>query len=266
MLIYPIFWNFYISLHKYIVGDNPTFIGLTNYYDIFLGTLSKNFWYSVYITIILTILTVILQLAIGIGTALLIHDKTQSKIIRSVLLLPMIVAPVVNGVIWGYFIYHPSFGVLNYVLSLFGLEPHLWTYSAQEALPSVIAILVWQWTPFVILLFSSGLEALPKAPVEAAIVDGASSWQILFYIKLPLLKSLILSILVLRITDTLRAFDIIMATTLGGPGRATEILNIMAYKTAFVHLNMGVGCTLGTILFFISLISTILMLYVIKVE
>jgi len=263
-IAYPIVWSINNSFYQWIIGGNPIFVGLKNYYDIFFGILSKDFWYSVYITVILTLLTVALQLTIGMGIALLIYDRTQNKIIRSIFLLPMVIPPVVSGTIWGNFIYNPSYGILNYLLSFFGVAPQLWTYSSQQALPSVIVILVWQWTPFVVLLLSAGLESLPKAPMEAAVIDGASSWQIFWYVKVPLLKPVILAVTVLRLMDTLRAFDIIISTTLGGPGRATEILNIMTYLTAFVHFNMGVASALGTILFSISLTAVIIMLYILR--
>lgn len=263
-IIYPLFWCINFSFYDWIIGSKPVFVGLRNYYEIFLGTLSRNFWHSVYITIILSIMTVFLQLTIGMGIALLICDRTQSKIIRSIFLLPMVIPPVVSGTIWGNFIYNPSYGILNYILSFFGINPQLWTYSAQQALPSVMVILVWQWTPFVVLLLSAGLESIPKAPLEAAIIDGASSWQIFWYVKVPLIKPVILAVTVLRLMDTLRAFDIIISTTLGGPGNATEILNIMTYLTAFVHFNMGVASALGTILFAISIAAVILMLYVLR--
>jgi multiple sugar transport system permease protein len=263
-IVYPMVWSINTSFYQWVIGSNPVYVGLKNYHDILIGTLSKDFGYSVYITVILTLLTVTFQLIIGMGIALLIYDRTQNKIIRSIFLLPMVIPPVISGMIWGNFIYNPSYGILNYILSFFGVNPQLWTYSSQQAIPSIIVILVWQWTPFVVLLLSAGLESLSKAPLEAAVIDGASSWQIFWYVKLPLLKSIILAVTILRLMDTLRAFDIIISTTLGGPGRATEILNIMTYLTAFVHFNMGVASALGVILFIISLISVILMQYFLR--
>jgi len=266
-ITYPFIWCLWNSTYHWILGSEPRYVGLYNYYSILLGTNSENFWHSIIITIYLTVGTVFLQLVLGIGLALIITEfraRVASKLLKSICIIPMALPPVVTGLIWGTFLYNPTYGLFNYFLSFFGIPPQLWTYSPSQALPSIMLILVWQWTPFVILMILAGLESLPTDPVEAALIDGASRWQVIRYIKLPLLKPIILAVAILRTIDTLRAFDIIISTTLGGPGNATEILNIMTYLTAFTHFNIGVASALGTILFLISLITVIITLRILR--
>jgi multiple sugar transport system permease protein len=150
-------------------------------------------------------------------------------------------------------IYDPTLGLANYFLKLFHLAPLDWTSDSSTALLSIVLVDVWQWTPFFILTLSAGLAALPHEPVESAKIDGASTLQIIWHITLPMLKTLISIILIFRIMDTIKVYDLIYVLTEGGPGVSTETLNYYTYLTSFRWLRMGPGSALAIIMLLITL-------------
>jgi len=201
-------------------------------------------------TIVLTIAALAVEFTLGLAFALLIDSLTPAKsFFRAGLLVPMLLPPVVAAVAWRL-IFNPQFGVLNGTLRELGVSTAslLWTGGDRSALASVILVDVWEWTPFLFLLLSAGLQAIPAEPLEAARIDGASAWQIFRDVTLPLLRPVILLALLLRAMDLVRIFDQIFILTQGGPGTATETLSLYIYRTAFRFSSFGYASAMSFVL------------------
>lgn len=227
------------------------FAGLNNY--ISMGT-DPRFWNSLWLTLIYTGTTVTLQVIIGLSFALLVLRMPHGQgVIRIALILPIVLAPVVVGLFWRTLMLSPDFGLVDLVTRALGLGSYNWLGDPQLALISVIAIHTWQWTPFAFLVLLASLATLPPDVYEAARLDRASAWQRFRYITLPLVRPAIVMVVILRMMTALSAFAAIYAATGGGPGSATEILNLYAYRTSFVELNLGYGSALAMVLLSITL-------------
>ena len=208
-------------------------------------------------TLIYAVAALVLEFLLGLGLALLVDSFARGRsVIRAGLLMPMLLPPVLAAVIWRL-IYNPQFGILNAMLARLGINTtHLtWTNSSASALFSVILVDVWEWTPFVFLLLSAGLQAVPVEPLEAARIDGANYWQILRDVILPYLKPVILLALLLRSMDLLRIFDQVMILTQGGPGSSTETVSLYIYRTAFRFFDFGYAAAMS---FFGLVVTTVL--------
>lgn len=202
-----------------------------------------NFLNSVKITLWFVLLSVTIELAAGIILAIMVSN-VESTTFRAVLLLPMMTAPAAVGLIWRI-IFQPMFGVLNMGLVALGLPALGWLADPNLALISVVLVDVWQWTPFVYLILLSGLQSLPKEPFEAAIIDGASGWQVIRYITLPLLIPSIYIAALFRTLDAFKALDKFVTLTSGGPGNATEVVSLYIYKVSFRFLDLSYGALLA---------------------
>ncbi len=225
-------------------------IGLENYVEMFND---DRFWYSIRLTFIYTVTTVVLQVAAGLGLAMAFFRGFRGQgLMRVSVLLPMILAPVVVGLAWRTLILTPEYGILDYISILLGFGSKPWLVDPTWALISVIIIHTWQWTPFAFLVFLASLNAMPQEPLEAALLDTRSSWQRFRYIILPMLRPAIVIVLIFRTMIALRAFAAIFSATGGGPGTATEILNLYAYRVSFNSLDLGYGAALGTVLLLIT--------------
>jgi multiple sugar transport system permease protein len=207
-------------------------------------------------TVAFTAVASVIDFTLGLGLALLIDSLGRARsLFRAGIMVPMLLPPVVAAVVWRL-IYNPQFGVLNLTLRRLGLNTATltWTNGERSALLSVIAVDVWEWTPFIFLLLSAGLQAIPAEPLEAALIDGASWWQRLRDVTLPLLKPAIVLALLLRAMDLVRIFDQIFILTQGGPGTATETVSLYIYRTAFRFSNFGYAAAMS----FVLLIATML--------
>jgi multiple sugar transport system permease protein len=153
--------------------------------------------------------------------------------------------------------FHPQLGILNYLLSLVGIAPQPWIFSRTSALPSLALVETWQWTPFVMLIVLGGLAALPTEPYEAARIDGASRWQVIRYVTIPLVWPYIMVAIILRAIDALKTFDIIYVMTQGGPGTASETLNIFLYLQAFAFFNIGFASAVVVVYFLILMVMSV---------
>ncbi|HEV2717518.1 MAG TPA: sugar ABC transporter permease, partial [Terriglobales bacterium] len=175
------------------------------------------------------------------------------SIFRGLLVVPMMLPPVVVGVVWRLML-NSNFGALNGTLKGFGINTDrlTWTASPKLAMASVIMVDVWQWTPFIFLVLLAGLQAIPQEPYEAALVDGSNAWQTFRHVTLPLLKPAILIALLLRTMDLLRVFDHIFILTEGGPGFATETLSLYIYRSAFRFSNFGYAAAMSFVLLAIT--------------
>ena len=202
------------------------------------------------------------QFLLGLTIALLLSEKGP-KLLRSVILLPMVIAPTVVGLIWR-FMFNDEIGVINYFLEIIHIPPPLWLGDQRIALFALILIDVWQWTPFIVLILLAGLVSLPSDIEEAAIVDGVNWWQMLNRIKLPLLKKAIFVALIFRTIDSLRVFDTIYTVTAGGPNNVTELLSMYTYKTSFRFFEMGYGALLAFVTLILVILSSRLLMPIIR--
>ncbi|OHD21542.1 MAG: hypothetical protein A2064_06730 [Spirochaetes bacterium GWB1_66_5] len=253
MTIYPFAYVVVVSLHQWaIVPTIPrVFVGLQQYVNMFKDS---GFYASVSITLLYTCAAVAFEMGIGFALAYVI-STTRLRWIRVAFLLPSIATPVVVGLIWRF---HLGFdmGTINWFLSSLGLGRVNWLGGWAAARLSIILVDIWQWTPFAMLIFLAGLESLPVDPYEAAVVDGANSWQILRFLTFPLLLPVTVVILLFRTLDAFKAFDIIYMLTGGGPGNATEVLSYKIWHTAFFQNRIGYSAALSVVAI---LIATLLM-------
>ncbi len=250
-ILYPFFMAMYYSFTSYtLTRPIPRFIGLANYIAMvtdpgFLHSTSVTFGYAIGATAI--------ELLLGMGVALLLDRETRvSKILTTALIFPMMIAPVIGALLWKLMM-QPSVGILNPMLSLIGINTSglEWAGKPSTALPSVILIDVWIYTPFVGLLLLAGLRALPKEPFEAARVDGASRWFTFRNLTLPMLYPIMIIAVVFRFMDSLNMFDIIYAMTGGGPGDALMTYQLQAYYKGFLYMNLSSGLTYTIVLWVI---------------
>jgi multiple sugar transport system permease protein len=221
-------------------------VGLKNYIQM---TGDSRFWHAMRLTVIYTACTVLLQVAIGLALAMAFFKGFRGEgFLRVSVLLPMILAPVVVGLAFRTMIMTPEYGILDYASILLGFGSKPWLVDPTWALVSVIIIHTWQWTPFAFLVFLASLTALPQDPLEAALMDARSGWQRFWHVILPMIRPAVIIVIIFRTMIALRAFAAIFSATGGGPGTATEILNLYAYRESFNSLNLGYGAALGTVL------------------
>ncbi|MBS3765480.1 sugar ABC transporter permease [Candidatus Bipolaricaulota bacterium] len=259
-LFYPVFYSIRLSFFKWRLVDvyskAPEFVGIQNYLDIVQSTAFQT---SLKVTGIFITVTLAAELIVGMGLALLAERKIKGlHIFRTIFLLPIMVAPVVVGVLWR-FMFNPNYGLVNYFIGLMGFEHITWLSQPFTALTAVILTDIWQWTPFVFLMLLAGLQNVPEDVLEASIVDGASYIQRLRHVKLPMIKSIIGLTIVLRLIDGLRALVVMYVMTNGGPGRSTEVLSLHIYKKAFISRRLGEASTLAVFLIMILLIVSTLL-------
>jgi multiple sugar transport system permease protein len=250
----PLVYLLWTSLQRLDLGMPwlTGFAGLDNFAR--MGA-DPRFWNSLVLTAIYTGSTVVLQVLVGLGLALLVLQIPKGQgVLRVAAILPIVLAPVVVGLFWRTLVLAPDFGLVDLVTRSLGLGSHNWLGDPQLALISVIAIHTWQWTPFAFLVLLASLATLPPDLYEAARIDRASAWKRFVHITLPLIRPAIVMVVILRTVTALSAFAAIFAATGGGPGSATEILNLYAYRTSFTELNLGYGAALATVLLAITLL------------
>ena len=251
--IIPLIYSVILSLQNFNL-TNPLGRKFVGFYQFVRAFNDPRLWESIKATFIILVPSLFLELVLGIIVALLLNRRAKGmNIIRSLILLPMMVTPVVVALVWGL-IYNSNFGILNYLLSLFGLGPVEWLSYPFWARFSLILVDVWQWTPFIILIVLAGLQSLPPLAFRAARVDGASSRQILRHITLPLLKPTIIVAALFRLLALLASFDAIYVLTGGGPGAATETLSMYIYKQGFVLCDVSYASALSYIFLVISIL------------
>jgi multiple sugar transport system permease protein len=256
--VYPLFYSLWLSFHSWnmtIPFSHPVGVGAENYRNLLHDSDFRN---SVKLTIIFVVIAVGVEFLLGMGLALLATSRVRAMaVVRTVLLFPLMMAPVVAGVLWRS-LFHSSYGVINYVLGLVGIPDQVWLGSATMALPAVITVEVWQNLPVVAFVLAAGIQSLPVDLYKAALVDGASRWQIFRNITLPLLRPVIIVLLLLRIMDAFKVFDIIFTLTYGGPGQSTELLSLLIYKTGLKFFQVGYASAMSwvflIVIFLISLI------------
>ena len=241
----PLCYSFYISFFKYKLNTPnavPVFIGLDNYTKIFT---QKLFWTSLKNTAFFAVVSVSFEIIFGLVLAMMLtNNKKRTRLIISILLIPMIMAPVCSGTLWRMML-DRSTGVINYLITLLGLKPINFLGASKYAIHSVIFVDVWRLTPWVTILLTSALKGISGSYIEAAVVDGASPLHIARTIILPLLSPVLMIVLMMRFTDAFKVFDTVYVMTGGGPGNSTEMLPNYIYNQALKYMNVGYAASLA---------------------
>ncbi len=248
-LIYSLTTSF-MSL-RLIPPIPPRFVGLDNYADLLT---QRRFWNVVGTTSLIAFTAVALQYAIGFAVALALHARMPGeRLFRIVFLMPMLLAPVAVALI-ARMIFNPTMGPLNEFMALFGLANLPYLTSARWAIGTIIAVEVWQWTPFVILLMLAGLATLPDDIYEAAELENASRWRQFWDITFPMLLPISTAVVFIRLIESYKIMDTVFVMTGGGPGIATETLTLFAYQEGFKKFNLGYTSALS---FLILIVVTV---------
>ena len=256
-LLYPIGYMAWASLLEWSpsqrIGE-ADFVGLRN----FAGLLrDPNFRESLGVTLVFAASVVSIEMVLGVGLALLLDRQIRGmSLLRTVFILPMMIAPIVVGLIWRY-MYHPTIGVFNRTLTGLGFEPVPWLSSPDWSLISVVIADVWQWTPFVFILSLAALQSLPRSVLEAARVDGATPWQMVWHIKLPLMLPVLIVTALLRLIDAFKVLEVILVMTNGGPGLSTEIVALRIQRTVAEFRQLGTAAAMSILL--LSIVMTLTM-------
>ncbi len=255
--IIPFVYSVYLSLFqaKLTRLDRKFYVGLENYKDLLTD---PTFLKSIQNTAFLTLSSIGIELILGFTFAkvfLSIRDMRAGQVLRSVAILPMMITPICVGLIFGY-ILNPTLGIANYLLSQVGVDPVTWFGDPAVALPTVIAINAWQWTPFMMLLMLAGLVSIPPSLYEAAELENAKWYHVARWIELPAIRDVILVGVILRVIDNLKLFDLVYVTTRGGPGDSTELITYFAYRQSFSFFQVGYGSAAAVIILLISIIVT----------
>jgi len=233
-----------------------TFSGLDNFHT-FLE--DETFKIAVRNTVVFVIATVSIEMVLGFILALIVSQLTRmASIARAVLMIPILVPAIAIGTLWRL-MYNFEFGIFNRVLTFLNLPIQNWTGDPLLAMPSIIVVDIWHWTAFVFLLMLAGIESLPIEPIEAARVDGASDWQLLRHIILPLLRPTIIVALMFRTIFAFKVFDEVFLLTSGGPGNATEVISLYINRVFFAQSRMGYGAFLSLVT--IATVAVLLILY-----
>jgi len=242
--LFPFFYIIWMSLNivSLINGISFDFAGLTNWTRMFTDEIVGAAWAR---AALYFVATVGLEMILGIAIALLVHELVWGKnLVLSLILLPMFMAPVIVGLL-GRFLTDSSYGLYAYVLRELGIFERDILGTASSALPAVILMDVWEWTPLIVLIVLAGLASVNQYVIEAAKVDGANYLERLRYIVAPSIAGVVIVALLVRSMDAIRYFDIITVTTNGGPGNTTKIIPIRLYETAFRFFDLGYAAAIG---------------------
>lgn len=263
-LLYPLGYMIYGSFREWDPSQalpETDFVGFANYVSLWHD---PNFRESLAVTLKFAFSVVSIEMVVGVGLALLLDRNLRGmSLLRTLFILPMMIAPVVVGLVWRY-MYHPSIGLFNRTLEGVGLESVDWL--GQHALLSVIIADIWQWTPFIFILSLAALQSLPRSALEAARIDGATGWQQIWHIKLPLMMPVLIVTCLLRLIDAFKVLEVILVMTEGGPGLSTEILALRISRTATEFRELGVAAAMSNYLLILLLLLTLVMLAFNKVQ
>lgn len=249
---YPLIFAIWTSLHRYslFAPSRAAFIGLGNYATLLSG---RQFLGSLGRTLIFAGGSLVLQIGFGFLLALLLrHDRPGFAVLRVLLVIPVLLTPVVVGLMW-FYMYDPNIGVINYVASLVGLPGRPWLSDTRTAMIAVMAANVWEWAPFAFLVFVAAIKSIPGEILEAATLDGAGTIGMTRHVLVPLLRPTFIVVGLLLAIDDLKAFDLIFVMTNGGPGVSTFTLPIMIWNEGFASYQMGAACAIA--LFLVAVIT-----------
>lgn len=245
--VFPLVYSIVISLFNWNLVKPDTkwqFVGLRNYVNIL-----KNPEYisALKVTLIYVIVVVAVEVVLGVLLALLAFQKVfGTRILRTVVISAMVISPVIVGTAWRL-MYNPGYGLINHFLDRIGIGGYGFLADAKTVIPAIMVADVWEWTPLVFLICLSGLQSVSQDALEAASIDGANAIQRFFYITLPALRPSIILAVLMRTMDAFKQYDLIYAMTAGGPGTASQNVNILMYNTAFQYFNVSKGAAMGVL-------------------
>jgi multiple sugar transport system permease protein len=269
-LLVPLYNSVMLSFYDWGFGQPWSarrYLGLANFERL---VTDPTVWRSVRTTFVFGFWVVTLEMLLGVGLALLLEKAVRgASFIRTIFVMPLMVAPVVVGLIWRYLLDARN-GIVNYYLTEIGqalpflqglgFKTQTWLADPTLAMVSIIVSDVWQWTPFVFMIVLAGLQGLPGDVMEAAYIDGATWWKMTWHVKLPMLRNILLIALLMRIIDVFRALEVIFIMTGGGPGSSTRVLSLTLFQTAFTSQDLGYAATIALLLSVILIVFSIVLL------
>jgi multiple sugar transport system permease protein len=245
--LFPIVYAVYISFHHWTLArpQPPRFAGWFNYEE---ALTDDRFINAIWVSLSFVTLAVAVEFILGFLLAFVFHARLRGlATLRKISMLPVMVMPLVVGLVW-FYMFNENFGVVNWVVTLFGSPRLPFLTHDTLALWSLAIADVWQWTPFVMLVLFAALQSLPEYVYEAARMDGLSGWQIFWRITLPLLRPAIWVVLILRIVDAFRMVELVFMMTKGGPAGYTEVLPWYLYTTGFLSLDLGYAAAMAVLM------------------
>ncbi len=258
IMVAPMLFSVFISLndvHLLHDGGKFTFIGLGNYISMLKD---PRVWNALRVTVLFFVLALAMETFLGLAISMMLDRQFLGRsFFKSMIIIPMFMTPVVAGLIWRVF-FDPLNGMINWLL---GGYPHDWLGNMTGAFLCTVFVDIWQWTPFMILMFTAALDGVNSELYEAARVEGANEWNIIRSIKLPMLKNTIFVVCALRGIDLLKAFDVIYVMTKGGPAGATETITMYSYLVGFNYFRIGYATA---IVLLFAVVVTIILSIVIK--
>ncbi len=254
-LFYPIGYMMWGSFRDWDPSQSISeteFVGMQNYVRLWMDA---QFWESFSVTLIFAFTVVAVEMFLGVGLALLLDRNIRGmSVLRTLFILPMMIAPVVVGLVWRY-MFHQTYGTFNRFLEAIGLDGIDWL--GQNPLLSVMIADIWQWTPFIFILSLAALQSLPRSALEAARIDGATPWQQIIHIKLPLMAPVLIVTMLLRLIDAFKVLEVILVLTGGGPGLSTEILALRIARTAREFRELGEAAAMSNYLLVLLMVLTL---------
>jgi len=262
-LAYPVVQSFYLSFYDWKIGtplSTAENVGWSNYTRM---VFDPAVWESLWVTIRFGFWTISIEMFLGISLALLLEKPIRgASFFRTIFILPLMVSPVVVGLIWRY-LFDARVGWINYYLGTwFGIEPQVWLGDAELAFFAIVLTDIWQWTPFIFIIVIAGLQALPSEVLEASTIDGANWWQQVLLVKLPMISSILVIALLMRLIDVFRALEVMYIMTGGGPGRATELISLHIYNRAFDAQLLGYASAIAVLLIAIVFVMSVCILLI----
>jgi len=256
--IYPLIYSLRLSFTDLTAADGTgRWVGLSNYGELLVDPL---FWNAALNSAIMVGAAVTIQVVLGTALALFFNLQLRgAAIVRGILVLPMLITPIVVGVMWRALL-NPDWGLINWAIGRLGFEPPNWLGSIGMAMKTLILVDVWQWTPFVFLIVFARLQALPQDVFEAAQLDGAGPFATFRHVTLPLLMPAIVFAAVFRAVDAFRSFDLIYGLSYGGPARSTTTLSFFSFQNGFQFQNYGYAAAVAYMMLLILLLGTTVLL------
>jgi len=259
VIVFPWVFTIWMSVNEWTLGQDRTFVGMANYARLWGDA---RFWESLAHTLSYTVMSVVAPVVLGTLSALVFNARFPLRgFLRGIFVMPMMATPVAVALVWTM-MFHPQLGVLNYLLSLVGIPAQEWIFNPDTVIPSLVAVETWQWTPLVMLIVLGGLASVPREPFESAEIDGANAWQQFRYLTLPMIAPFIMVATIIRSIDAVKSFDIIYAMTQGGPGTASETINIYLYNTAFAYYDIGYSSAMVIVFFALIILLSMVLLMV----
>src|SRR5215211_2281577 len=265
MTIFPTIYSLWMSMQQYNLSrpDLAHFVGARNYVQLLSDDIS---WKAVRTTLLFSVSALVLQFLVGLFIANLFDQERRGmNLLRTLFIIPVFASPVALGLTWRY-MYQPGYGLINHILESLGLPRVNWLASTEWALPAVIAVDVWQWTPFVTLILLAGMQSISPEVTEAAELDGLTRFQYLWRIALPLLTPIIVVVGLIRLIDALKTFDLIYIITRGGPGTTTYTLPLHAYAIGFASFLMGKSAAIAWVIVIVINVFTVVFLWLLAKE